>query len=395
MSILPPLRLAKHHDRRLRAGHLWVYSNEVAVEQTPLTAFEPGQAVTVETYDGKILGNAYVNPQSLICARLFSRDPRYHLDRSLLTHRLNIALSLRQRLFDQPYYRLVYGEGDNLPGLIIDRFGEVLVAQLTTAGMERAREEVIAALQKLFTPAAIVLRNDSPIREIEGLNAYKEVAAGALPDEVLLTENGLRFRVPVLNGQKTGWFYDHRLNRQRMTQYVKGLHVLDVFSYSGAWGIQAAAAGARAVCLDSSAAALTEMDYNAALNGLSISKYQGDAFETLKTLRENGEKFDAVILDPPAFIKRKKDQASGEAAYRRLNQLAMQVLTKEGWLVSASCSMHLARETLQDLILAAARHLGKTAQIIEQGHQSPDHPIHPAIPETNYLKCFIVRVLPA
>ncbi|HLA74940.1 MAG TPA: class I SAM-dependent rRNA methyltransferase [Gammaproteobacteria bacterium] len=393
---LAPLRLKKNEDRRLRAGHLWVFSNEVDVAQTPLTQFEPGQVVVIEASNGAVIGNGYINPHSLICARLVSRDTRYVLDQSLLVHRLNIALSLREKLFDKPYYRLVFGDSDGLPGLIVDRYGAILVAQITTAGMERLKAEIINALQKVIKPSAIVLRNDTSSRAMEGLPSYVEIVLGEIPERVRLEENGVQFETSLLRGQKTGWFYDHRMNRARMQHYVRDKSVLDVFSYIGGWGVQAAYAGAReVVCVDSSVPALEQLQHNAALNALSerVSCQQGDAFEILKALRAERRKFDVVILDPPAFIKRKKDTKEGLQTYRRLNQMALQILELDGILISASCSYHLPRATLQDVLLQASRHIDRNLQILEQGHQGPDHPVHPAIPETDYLKAFFARVL--
>ena len=392
---LAPLRLKKKEERRLHTGHLWVFSNEVDVAHTPLTGFEPGQLVSIEASNGAVLGTGYVNPHSLICARLVSRDPHYVLDQSLLVHRLNIALSLRERLFDKPYYRLVFGDSDALPGLVVDRYGDVLVAQLTTAGMERVKTEVIAALQKVIKPRAIVLRNDTSSRALEGLPKYIETALGEVPERVRLEENGVQFDIPVLTGQKTGWFYDHRMNRARMQHYVKDRRVLDVFSYLGGWGVQAAAAGASEVlCVDSSQSALDQLRHNAALNNVSerVAAVHSDAFDALKSLRAERQKFDVVILDPPAFIKRKKDHKQGLQAYHQLNQMAMQVLAKDGILISASCSHHLEPDALQNVLLQTSRHVDRNLQILEQGQQGPDHPIHPAIPETRYLKAFFARV---
>jgi 23S rRNA (cytosine1962-C5)-methyltransferase len=392
---LAPLRLKKKEERRLHTGHLWVFSNEVDVAHTPLTGFEPGQLVSIEASNGAVLGTGYANPHSLICARLVSRDPHYVLDQSLLVHRLNIALSLRERLFDKPYYRLVFGEGDALPGLVVDRYGDVLVAQLTTAGMERVKIEVVAALQKVIKPRAIVLRNDTSSRALEGLPKYVETVLGKPPEWVRLEENGVAFEVPVLTGQKTGWFYDHRMNRARMQHYVKDRRVLDVFSYLGGWGVQAAAAGASEVlCVDSSQTALDQLSHNAMLNNVAerVTGIQADAFDALKFLRAERQKFDVVILDPPAFIKRKKDLKQGLQAYHQLNQMAMQVLAKDGILISASCSHHLEPNALQDVLLQTSRHVDRSLQILEQGQQGPDHPIHPAIPETRYLKAFFTRV---
>ena len=393
---LPPLRLKKNEERRLKAGHLWVYSNEIDVTKTPLTDLEPGAAVSIEDASGHVMGNGYVNPHSLISARLISRDPRYVLDQSLITHRLNIALSLREQCFDKPYYRLVFGESDNLPGLVVDRFDDVLVVQITTAGMEHHKEDVIAALDKTIKPLAIVLRNDSPSRQAEELNSYVEIVSGKLPESVFVEENSTRFEIDVLTGQKTGWFFDHRMNRARMQQYVNDKRVLDVFSYIGGWGLQALTAGANEVmCIDASKSAIDQIHHNASLNGFEdkLASIEGDAFEALKSLRQERERFDVVIVDPPAFIKRKKDFKEGLTAYRRINQMAMQVLNKGGYLISASCSFHLKREQLHDTILKASRHVDRNAQIVEQGHQGPDHPVHPAIPETDYLKSFTARIL--
>lgn len=393
---LAPLKLKKNEERRIQGGHLWVYSNEVDIQQTPLNDFSPGQLVDIVAHNGKSLGNGYVNPHSLICARIVSRDKKYQLDQSLITHRLKIALSLRDGLFEQPCYRLVHGESDMLPGLVVDRYFDVLVVQLTTAGMEVLKEQVVAALQKVLKPRAILLRNDSSIRKMEGLESYVEDALGGAPDEVELIENGVKFTAPIRGGQKTGWFYDHRMNRARMKSYVKGKRVLDIFSYIGGWGVQAAAAGADEVmCIDVSSNALDRVHANGELNGISekLACLEGDAFEAMKALREARERFDVIILDPPAFIKRKKDIKEGTNAYRRANQMAMQLLSKDGILISGSCSHHLSRDSLQNTMHKAASHLDRNLQLLEQGHQGPDHPVHPAIPETDYLKAIFARVL--
>ncbi|MFZ1827844.1 MAG: class I SAM-dependent rRNA methyltransferase [Candidatus Competibacteraceae bacterium] len=395
---LAPLRLRKNEDRRLRAGHLWVYSNEVDVEVTPLRDFQPGQPVTIQASNGKFIGTGYINPHVLLCARLVSRDPEHPLSPSLLVHRLNVALSLRERLYERSFYRLVHGEGDGLPGLIVDRYGDLCVAQLTTAGMDQRKEEVLAALQKVLKPKAVLWRNDSPMREIEGLERYVADATGAVPDTVIVEEDGLQFQVAPRTGQKTGWFYDQRDNRARLDRYVRDRRVLDVFSYVGAWGIRAAVRGAREVlCVDSSAPALELAATNAVLNKVSarVQFQQGDAFEVLKALREARERFDVVIVDPPAFIKRRKDLKEGTLAYRRINEMAMQVLERDGLLMSCSCSQLFPRDALEQTLLQAARHLDRNLVILEQGRQGPDHPVPPAIPETDYLKTLIARVLPA
>ncbi len=391
------LRLKKGHERRIRFGHCWIYSNEVDVQATPLKSFEPGQPVEIVDHRNHWLGSGYVNPRSLICARIVSRDREHPLSASLLVHRLKIALGLRRRLYARPFYRLVFGESDGLPGLVVDRYDRLLVVQITTAGMERMRREVIAALEKVLAPSGILFRNDTPVRELEGLPAYVEEAAGEVPILAELEENGVRFQVSPVHGQKTGWFYDQASNRTAMLKYVEGKRVLDCCAYLGAWGVQAAAHGAEAVlCVDPSKAALEGVERNALLNGVEerVAVRRGDAFDVLRALRSERERFDVVMLDPPAFIKRKRDAKEGTAAYRRLNQMGLQVLSRDGVLITSSCSYHLGREQLLTLVQQSGRHTDRSLQLLESGQQGPDHPIHPAIPETAYLKTFFLRVVP-
>lgn len=391
---LPELRLRPREERRLAAGHLWVFSNEVDADRTPLTAFAPGAHCRVIGERDRFLGYAYVNPHALICARILSRDPGFRPGKSLVVHRLQVALALRKRLYDQPYYRLVYGESDGLPGLVLDRYGDTVVGQIGTAGMEAMKDEVLAALEKVISPATVVWKNDSAARQLEGLPEYVETAAGTPVERVQVVENGVTFDVPVGAGQKTGWFYDQAANRRAFLKYVRGARVLDVFSYLGAWGLSAAKAGAAAVvCVDSSAAALEALSGTAAANGLEVRTVRDDAFDALAAQREAGEKFDVVVIDPPAFIKRRKDYPKGQAAYRKLNQLAMQLLPRDGILVSCSCSHHLPQDDLIATVQQAARHLGRFAQVVEVGGHAPDHPIHPAIPETRYLKSLFCRIV--
>ncbi len=393
-SQLPELRLKRGEDRRISAGHLWVFSNEVDTQRTPLTAFEPGARVRVVSDRDKFLGYAYVNPHSLISARILGRDLEHPPGKSLIVHRLQVAQSLRRALYDRPFYRLVFGESDALPGLVLDRFGEVIVGQIATAGMEVLRPEIEQAIQKVLAPTALVWKNDSGVREMEGLPSYVQTAFGEVPEHVTIEEGGVQYRVALGEGQKTGWFFDQAANRQALRKYVGGARVLDVFSYLGAWGLGALRAGAtEATCVDSSAAALENLQAIATANGLKPSIIRGDAFDVLESLQSEKRRFDVVVIDPPAFIKRKKDIPKGEAAYKRLNQLAMKVLERDGILVSCSCSYHMSLESLIDAIQRAARHLNRFAQIIEIGGQSPDHPIHPAIQETRYLKAVVVRIV--
>lgn len=393
----PELRLQRGEERRIEAGHLWVFSNEIDTGRTPLGKFTPGQLVTVLSDRDKFLGHAYVNPHALICARILSRDPQHPPSRSLLVHRLQVALALRERLHDRPFYRLVHGESDGLPGLVLDRYDDIIVGQTTTAGMEALRADIVAAVAKVVEPRRFIWKNDGGARELEALPSYVEAADDeALPAEILVEENGVRFQAPLADGQKTGWFFDQAANRRALLKYVPGKRVLDVFSYVGAWGLPAAHAGAADVlCIDSSAAALAALERNAADNRLKVQTLKSDAFNALEALHRNGERFDVVVLDPPAFIKRKKQLPKGEAAYRRLNQLGLQLLTRDGILVSCSCSYHLSGDALLATLQKAARHTSRFVQVLEVGGQAPDHPLHPAIPETRYLKAFFCRSVPA
>jgi 23S rRNA (cytosine1962-C5)-methyltransferase len=393
---LPRLRLKKSEDKRLRAGHLWVYSNEVDTHVTPLKNFKPGDCVTLENAQGKALASAYVNPNSLICARVYSRRPEQHLDKMLIAQRLQQALAWRTRIYSKPFYRLCYGESDFLPGVVIDRYGDYCAVQLTTAGAERCKQDITAALQTLLSPQGIVLRNDSGARELEGLPSYTEVIHGHVPQEILIEENQTGYYALPMTGQKTGWFYDHRNNRRLLQEYARDKRVLDVFSYSGAWGMAALNAGAtQATFVDASAAALDYVAQHAQLNGFRdrIATHKGDAFEVLTDLQNKGERFDIVVVDPPAFVKRRKDLAAGLRAYYEINRLALSLLQTEGLLVSASCSYHVSAEELLNEVRKAALHTQWDLQVIAQGHQGPDHPIHPAMPETRYIKAFFCHVL--
>jgi len=389
----PVLRLKRHEERRIAAGHLWVFSNEVDTAATPLTALAAGEIVAVLSDRDRFLGYAYVNPHSLIAARILSRERGFAPGPGLLVHRLRVALALRERLSDEPYYRLVHGESDLLPGLVVDRYGDLLVVQIGTAGMEAQKDAIVAALDKVVRPQTIVFKNDSGARELEGLPKYVEAARGELPASVQVVEAALHFEAPLAGGQKTGWFYDQAENRRQFLPRLRGAtRVLDVFSYVGAWAVPAARDGAQVTCVDASGAALEAAVANARRNGVELATIKADAFAALEELHAARERFDVVIVDPPAFIKRRKDAAKGEAAYRRLNQLAMQLLPRDGLLVSCSCSYHLAPEALTDALQKAGRHLGRFVQVLASGGQAPDHPVHPAIPETRYLKAFLCRV---
>ncbi|MGH8110345.1 MAG: class I SAM-dependent rRNA methyltransferase [Rhodanobacteraceae bacterium] len=394
----PALYLKRGEDARLRAGHLWVFANEVDVARSPLSTFQPGDACVIVDARDKPLGIGYVNPHSLICARLVARGLDHPLDASLLIHRLQVALALRERLYAEPYYRLLYGESDGVPGLTLDRFDNVVVAQATTAGIERLKPAVEAAVKKVIDPRALIWRNDAGIRELEGLDRYVEAGFGDPPAMLRVREGGVGFAVAAMTGQKTGWFYDQRANRDALASFVGGARVVDLFAYVGAWGLRATVMGAReVVCVDASAEAVRLIGENAARNGVAdrVHAERADAFDWLKSARERRERFDVVILDPPAFVKRRKDFKEGALAYRRISEMAMQVLAYDGVLFTCSCSYHMPRTALLEAVQKGARHLDRGVQVLQQLQQAPDHPVHPAIPETEYLKGFVCRVLPA
>ncbi len=393
---LPDLRLRKGADRRLRSGHLWVYSNEVDTARSPLSTYSPGDPVRVLASDDSLMGTAYVEPNNLICARLFAPRSAVLPDDQFFRLSIQRALQLRELSFDKPFYRLVYGDSDLLPGVVVDRYGDYLVLQLNNSGIERYESAIVAALEACLAPRGVLLRADSRSRRDQGLADRVEAVLGEVPDELPLEENGVRFLAPVATGQKTGWFYDHRLSRARLANYVAGRSVLDVYSYVGGWGVQAAAFGARSVCcVDSSAAALSGVAVNAGLNDVSkqVSTRQGQASEVMTDLQAEGQTFDVVVLDPPAFIQRRKDLKKGINAYRKINELGLRLLSPGGLLVAGSCSMHLSRADLNVALQGAARRAHCELRIIEQGAQGPDHPVHPAIPETEYLKAVFARRL--
>lgn len=391
---LPILHLKKHEERRLMTGHLWVFSNEADTAQSPLGAFKPGDKALVMSARNKPLGVAYVNPGSLILARILDKDPSAVIDRAWLKNRISQALSLREAFFQAPFYRLVHGEGDHLPGLVVDRYGDVLSVQLLTAGMERMREDVLDVLDELLSPRAVLLKGDVRSRQLEGLPLEVVAAKGDIPDEVEVPEGLGRYRASLAAGQKTGWFFDQSPNRLGIQRLCKNASVLDVFSYVGALGIGAVLAGAReAVCVDASQAALDHVTANADLNGVaqSVSALKGDADEVLDSLIAEGRRFDVVSVDPPAFVKRRKDLEQGLGAYHKINKLAARLLKPGGFLLTASCSQNLEPWQFQRIVTSAVSGR-RRAQLVYRGGQGPDHPVHPSMPETDYLKSLLFRI---
>ena len=385
------LRLLPKADRRVRLGHAWVFSNEVDIGKTPLAAFEPGELAVVRDAFGKPVGTAYVNPGALISARILTSDAKATIDTQWWTSRIRRAVEMRERVYATPHYRAVYGESDGCPGMVVDRYGDVLVAQLNTAGIVKMREQIVEALHQVVKPRGILLRSAGSVRQIEGIDEFDE-PIGDVPEIADVHEDNAILSAPLRAGQKTGYFFDQRDNRTRLARYVRDARVLDLYSYIGAWGVRAARFGASSVtCVDSSSLALEYAGENARRNGVEAETLEGDALEVLGTFARDGRRFDVVIVDPPALIKRRKDVAAGQNVYERLNRLAFGVLEPGGILVSCSCSHHLEPAMLQRAILGAAKDAGRRAQILERHAHAPDHPIHPAMPETEYLKAFFVR----
>ena len=395
------LRLKRREERRLLAGHLWVFSNEIDTGATPLKGLEPGVPVRLEGADGTFLAHAYANPASLIAARVTSRLAREPFDETLLRARLAHALALRTHRHDAPYYRWVHGEGDLLPGLVVDRYGDALVVQITTAGMEWRRDEIVAALAELSGASSIELANEAAVRALEGLPRLRETALGTPPGTLAVRENGLDFTVPADVTQKTGWFYDHRESRRALRHWVRGARVLDLYSYLGAFGLNAAAGvrpseGAREViAIDASSAAVEAANANARANGLDgvFTARTDDAVEAMRALVEAGETFDVVVLDPPAFVKRRKDLDAGTRHYALNNRLAMRLLAPRGLLLSASCSQAIDEAALERIVRRAVPKGSAGLQLLESLRQAPDHPVHASMPETRYLSGTIARLL--
>lgn len=390
------LRLKRREERRLLAGHLWVFSNEIDTAVTPLKGIEPGSPVQIENAEGRFVAHAYANPASLISARVTSRKLRQPFDAACLRERLVTALALREKRYGGPFYRWVHSEGDFLPGLVVDRFDDALVVQLSTAGMERRRDEILEVLAELSGATSIVLANDLPVRELEGLERYREQVLGEPRDALTVVENGLTFTVPAAIVQKTGWFYDHRDSRQALQAWTRGARVLDLYSYLGAFGINALAGGAKhVVAIDASAKAVDAARANAAANGHE-SAFDGrvdDSVEAMRTMVDAGERFDVVVLDPPAFVKRKKDLEAGTRHYALNNKLAMKLLAPGGILLSASCSQAVDGVAFERILRRAVPKDHAGLQLLETVRQAADHPVHAAMSESLYLKGSIARLL--
>lgn len=385
------ITLLPGRQKRAEGGHPWIYSNEIVMEAAT-KALPAGGLVTVRKADGKGLGVATFNPHPLVGARLLSRDATQKIDRVFLTRTLRRALAAREKLFVEPCYRLVHAEADGLPGLVVDRFDKALVCQFNTAGMALLESEVLAALDQLIEPATIVLRNDNPARLTEGLTSDVRVAKGTVEGAIEFVENGARFRADLLAGQKTGWFFDQRANRHFMSGLARDGRVLDLYTFAGGFAVQAALAGAREVVgIDRSEAALTLAKEAADLNGVTgrCTFRRAEAFAEMERLTQADERFDVVIADPPAFIKAKKDVGAGLRGYRKLAHLAGALVARGGFLFLASCSHNAELPAFAEAIRRGIADTGRNARILRTSGADADHPVHPALPESAYLKAQI------
>ncbi len=390
----PAIALLPGGHKRAEGGHPWIYSNEVRMDPAA-KELAPGALVSVRRADDGALGVAMFNPRSLVAARLLDRDAGRAIDRRFFARRLERALRLRDRLFDLPYYRLVHAEADGLPGLVVDRFADVLVVQSNAAGIARLEPLVLDALDALLAPEAIVLRNDSPVRALEGLMPETRLAKGTVSGSVVVRENGIEFLADPLAGQKTGWFFDQRDNRRFVAALAHGTRVLDLYCYSGGFSVQTARAGAAAVLgIDSSGPALALAAASAARNevGEICSFRRGEAFGEATRLAVAGERFDIVIADPPAFAKSRKDVPAALRGYRKLARLAASVTASGGVLFLACCSHNVAEVEFAEAVRRGLGDAGRGGRILRTAGADADHPIHPALPETAYLKAMTLAL---
>ncbi len=385
----PKLSLLAGQDRRLRAGHPWIYANELKMDAAA-KALDPGTPVRLANAAGKAMAVAQFNPHSLIVARVMSRNQDATVDTAFLERRLGRALRLRERLFDQPYYRLVHAEADGLPGLVIDRFGKALVVQMNSAGMDRLKSELVHAIEQVMETDLIIFRNDSSARTREGLELGVEVVKGKSSGMVELHENGLTFFADPLEGQKTGWYFDQRDNRAFAASLARGERVLDLFSYGGGFGVTALKAGAKeALAIDRSEAALALAKAAAERNGVDhqLSCIREEGFAALDRLAAEKQRFGLIVVDPPSFVKSKRELKSGLKGYRKLARAAAALVREEGFLMIASCSHNVPVDLFRDEVRKGLSDAGRGGRLLRQSGASADHPSHPMLPESAYLKC--------
>ena len=383
------VKLKQKEERRILRGHPWVFSNEL--DRSPVE-FAPGEIVDVLDSMGRFLGRGYINPHSLIAVRLLTRIQE-EINAGFFRRRIAVARSLRSSLGFGDSFRAVFSEGDNLPGLIVDKYADTLVVQSSTAGIDGMLNEILDALREEYAPEAIILRNDTASRELEGLARETRVVHGAISGPVTFEESGIKYRVDVLEGQKTGFFFDQRENRLALKGYVQGRRTLDCFCYVGAWALSAARFGATEVIgLDSSEKAIALATENAALNGLSVQFKKADVFDELRVLEKQRERFGCIVLDPPAFVKSRAKVREGLKGYKEINLRAMKLLRPEGILITSSCSHHFSDVAFDAVLADAANDASVTAQVLYRTGAAPDHAVLAGFPESHYLKCRIIKI---
>ncbi len=392
MSI-PNLRLKPKHDRRIRGGHPWVFSNELEGDVKALPA---GGTVDVSDAKGAFLGRGYANPKSLIAVRILSRR-REDVDHpSFWTNRIRSAANYRaSALPGRKSLRLIHAEGDGLPGLVVDRYGDFLAVQLTTLGMESRRELIADALREVIEPAGAVLRSEGKARQLEGLEDDRGTWFGDPPEHVDIDEYGVTFRVPLFGGQKTGHFFDQAQNRHFAGPLCRGRTVLDVYANGGAWALHALKNGAEhATTIDKSLDCCDRTEVNGELNGVAgqMEIIQGEGRKTLQWLVQRQQQFGAVVLDPPAFAKTRKTAGNALRGYSEINALGLSLVEQGGFFFSSSCSYHVEEDRFLAEIVKAAAKVQRRLRIVRRGEQASDHPVRPGVPETRYLKSYAFQV---
>lgn len=390
--MLPSIEIIPGYHKRFLSGYPWLYANEITQSQSTKN-LAPGELVTV-LHQSKPVATGYFNRHSLISFRALSTNPAENIDVEFFKHRLKQSLTLRERFYHSPYYRLVYAEADGLPGLIIDRFDSVFVIQINTQGMEKLKNILIEALQALFFPKTLYFKNDSAVRALEGLPISEPEIIGEPLTTLTVIENNMTFEVDMTSSQKTGWFFDHRENRALIAKLAPGKTIIDYFCYSGGFSLLAAKHHAKQVIgIDRSESALTNAKRSATLNHLSNTKFHcQEAFKDMDERLENGQRFDIVLLDPPAFVKSKKDLMSGLKGYEKLLTKALPLVEPDGFLLIASCSYHVKEADLKICLIRALQKTKREGSIIQTLSAGFDHPIHPMLEESSYLKGFLVFI---
>ena len=383
--------LNKRIAQRIALGHPWIYSNEVDRIAGPI---EPGDIVEVYFFDGQLAGRGYINPESQIIIRLLTRK-REEIDAAFFHKKIEEAWAYRKQLGYVENCRLVFGEADGLPALIIDKFNDYFVIQTLSLGIEKWKSAIVAAIQSIFSPKGIYERNDVPVRELEGLTQIKGCLTDPFPTEIIIKENDLQFYVNIESGQKTGYFLDQQDNRRAIQNIVKGADVLGAFTYTGTFEIHAAHYGAKSVLgIDISENAVEQANKNAVLNKLDhLVKFEAmNAFDVLKKWGKEGRKYDVVMLDPPAFTKSRNNIDKAVTGYKEINLRGMQMIRNGGFLVTSSCTNLVSPELFLQTIDMAARDAKKRIRQVTYQTQSSDHPIIWGMENTHYLKFLIVEV---